>query len=94
VIRRKAVSYKPTVEYLEEAVVNGRRLRPGTEVSIRSERGRFRFVNAQITKSGLTVLNFIGGPSGHEVWRSFYPERVRRVHRVKRTWANREEGAT
>lgn len=90
-ITRKAVGYISTVEYQEEAVANGRQLRPGTEVSIRRERGRFRFVNAQVTKDGKTVLNFIGGPAGHEVWRSFYPERVRRVHRINRTRAKREE---
>lgn len=88
-IRRKAVGYISTVEYLQEAVANGRHLRPGTEVSIRRERGRFRFVNAQVTKEGKLVLNFIGGAAGHEAFRSFYPERVRRVHRINRTWPNR-----
>lgn len=85
--------YKPlvSIDYQYQAVANGRHLVPGTEVSIRGERGRFRFINAQETKAGLTVLNFVGGPSGHEVFRSFYPERVRRVHRLNRTRANRQE---
>lgn len=80
-----------SIDYRYEAVANGRHLVPGTEVSIRGERGRFRFISAQETKAGLTVLNFVGGSSGHEAFRSFYPERVRRVHRLNRTRANREE---
>jgi hypothetical protein len=63
-------------------------LTPGTEVSITNQRGRFRFVNAQTTSQGKLVLNFIGGSSGHEAFRSFYPERVKRVHRIARTRAN------
>ena len=92
ITRRKAVGYKPAVEYLEEAFVNGRHIKPGTEVSITKERGRFRFINASMTSQGRLVLNFVGGASGREALRSFYPERVRRVHRINRTWANREEG--
>lgn len=94
-IRRKAVDYLPAVEYQDEAVANGRRLQLGTEVSIKRERGRFRFVNASTTSDGKTVLHFIGGAAGREVFRSFYPDRVRRVHRINRTWKNRpEEGVT
>ncbi|AVJ50816.1 hypothetical protein SEA_GEMMA_72 [Mycobacterium phage Gemma] len=68
--------------------VNDRKLEPGTEVSIKGERGRFRFVKATTTSQGKTVLDFIGGPAGHEQWRSFYPERVETVHRIARTRAN------
>ncbi|AOT25427.1 hypothetical protein KIP29_gp29 [Mycobacterium phage BabyRay] len=68
--------------------VNERHLEPGTEVSIQGERGRFRFVKASTTSAGKTVLDFIGGPAGHEQWRSFYPERVKTVHRIARTRAN------
>lgn len=94
-IRRKPlVGYKPAVEYQEEAVANGRHLTPGMEVSVRGERGRFRFVNAQVTSAGKTVLNFIGGAPGHEAWRAFYPERIRRVHRINRTRVNRKEAGT
>jgi hypothetical protein len=79
------------VEYLEEAFVNGRHIKPGTEVSISRERGRFRFINATMTSQGQLVLNFVGGAPGREALRSFYPERVRRVHRINRLWANRKE---
>ncbi|WP_084043315.1 DUF7246 family protein [Mycobacterium avium] len=50
--------------------VHGRELVPGTEVSISGERGRFRFVGAT-TSANRLVLDFIGGPAGHECWRSF-----------------------
>lgn len=69
-------------------VVNGRHLTPGTEVSIRGERGRFRFVKAVIKDNGTVWLDFIGGPARYQTWRSFYPERVRRVHRINKTRAN------
>ncbi|QBP31659.1 hypothetical protein SEA_NIKLAS_77 [Mycobacterium Phage Niklas] len=71
-----------------EVVVHGRTLTPGTEVSIRGERGRFRFRSASLTSSGRITCDFIGGPAGHEQWRSFYPERIRTVHRITRTRAN------
>lgn len=71
-----------------EVVVNGRTLEPGTEVSIAGERGRFRFRSAATTSGGRIVCDFIGGPAGHEQWRSFYPERIRTVHRLTRTRAN------
>ncbi|QFG09460.1 hypothetical protein I5H08_gp027 [Mycobacterium phage Yuna] len=71
-----------------EVVVNGRKLDVGTEVSIRGERGRFRFKGAATTGAGRIVCDFIGGPAGHEQWRSFYPDRIRTVHRITRTRAN------
>lgn len=89
-LRRGTVEALIKIEYLNEAVANGRRLIRGTEVSVRGERGRFRFINAQVTSTGKIVLNFVGGVAGHETFRSFYPERVRRVHRLNRTWANRD----
>ena len=63
---------------------NSRKLVVGTEVSITGERGRFRFVKASTTSAGREVFDFIGGPAGREIWRSFYPERVKRVHRIPR----------
>jgi hypothetical protein len=69
-------------------VVNRRTLRRGTEVSIRGERGRFRFLGAVETSTGALWLDFIGGPAKAEKWRSFHPDRVRRVHRINKTRAN------
>ncbi|AYQ98525.1 hypothetical protein I5G71_gp39 [Mycobacterium phage Patt] len=71
-----------------EVRVHGKVLTPGTEVSVRGERGRFRFVKASTTSSGRQVLDFIGGPAGREQWRSFYPERIKTVHRIARTRQN------
>lgn len=71
---------------------NGRELVPGTEVSIKGKRGRFRFVKESTTSEGKTVLDFVGGTTGHEQWHSFYPDRVKTVHRVNRTRANRKRG--
>lgn len=69
----------------QEAVANGRLLAPGTEVSIKGERGRFRFIKRVSRDSGVEWLDFWGGPKGCEAWRSFRVERVRRVHRIPRT---------
>jgi hypothetical protein len=67
-----------------EYTINGRHIGPGSECSIAGERGRFRFVKAVTTQSGAHYLDFIG-PYG---FRSFYPERVRRVHRIMKTRQN------
>lgn len=72
---------------MDEYQVNGRWLTKGTEVSIRGERGRFRFVKAVQTPTALW-LDFVGGKSHYEAWRSFPPERVKRVHRIQKTRAN------
>lgn len=60
--------------------VKGHALEPGTEVSIRGKRGRFRYLRATTTTEGQVVLDFIGGTVGRETWHSFYPDRVSRVH--------------
>jgi hypothetical protein len=86
--RRRPVGPPTGWEISVSYTVNGRRLEPGTEVSIRGERGRFRFVKAVRTAAGAQWLAFIGGPPRHEQWRSFRPERVRTVHRITRTRAN------
>lgn len=62
-----------------------RRLEPGTEVSITGEKGRFRFVNESITSTDKVVYNFVGGIDGHECFRSFYPSKIKRVHRIPKT---------
>jgi hypothetical protein len=67
---------------------NGRTLTKGTEVSIRGQRGRFRFVGHVTHPNGNQWLDFIGGKKGCEAWRSFGPESIRTVHRINRTRAN------
>ncbi|HEX6506303.1 MAG TPA: hypothetical protein VF221_01605 [Chloroflexota bacterium] len=65
-----------------------RKLEPGTEVSITGERGRFRFQGESVTGAGKLVYHFIGGMEGHEQMRSFYPSRIKRVHRINKTRAS------
>lgn len=54
-------------------------LTPGTRVRIVGARGVFEFVKASTASNGAVSLDFIGGTPGHYSWRSFRPERVKRV---------------
>ncbi|UJQ86853.1 hypothetical protein PQE16_gp63 [Arthrobacter phage Reedo] len=69
----------------DHAEANGRHISPGTEVSIRGERGRFRFIKRVTRDDGREWLDFWGGPKGCENWRSFSADRVRRVHRINKS---------
>ncbi|UIW13318.1 hypothetical protein SEA_CREWMATE_67 [Arthrobacter phage Crewmate] len=69
----------------DHAEANGRHITPGTEVSIRGERGRFRFLKRVTRDDGREWLDFWGGPKGCEAWRSFAADQVRRVHRINTT---------
>jgi hypothetical protein len=84
--RRAPLTLPPDWEQHETATVNGRQLVPGTEVSIRGERGRFRFLKRVVRpERGIEWLDFWGGPKGAAQWRSFRPDRVRTVHRIQKT---------
>jgi hypothetical protein len=67
----------------EEIQVNGRNVVVGTELSIIDERGRFKFIKHVKTPTA-EWIDVVGGISGHKSFRSFRPERVKRVH-----WKNR-----
>lgn len=55
---------------------------PGTEFAVAGERGgRFRFLN-HVVADGVEWINCLGGKKGHEMWRSFRPERVTRITRL------------
>lgn len=69
----------------ESIVINGRYVEVGTEVSIQGESGRFRFLRHVVTEAGAEWIDVIGGPAKAEKWRSFRPERVKRVHRIAKT---------
>lgn len=59
----------------ESLRVNGRIIESGTEISVSGEPGRFVF--RWMTGSSLTCW---GGRLGHEMYRSFRIDQVRRVH--------------
>jgi len=66
---------------VEQAVkINGRHVTQGTEISIKGERGRFRFAGRVTTRSGNTWIDAYG-PRGS---RSFDEARVKTVHRKRK----------
>lgn len=78
----------------EEFVINGRHLVRGTEVTIKGERGRFRFLkHVYNPRTDTEWIDVVGGMAGHEMGRSFRPERVKVVHVKKRTRQPREKGS-
>lgn len=74
--------------YLTEIQINGRNVTKGTELKISGERGRFRFVQHVTTNDGKVWIDVFGGPKHMETMRSFYPDRVKRVHYKNQTVAN------
>jgi hypothetical protein len=61
---------------------NGRRVVAGTELSVRGQRGRFRFVAHVTTTAGAEWIDVYGGPDGRAMFRSFAPDKITRVHRT------------
>lgn len=74
--------------YLTEIQINGRNVSRGTELKISGERGRFRFVHQVTTTDGKVWIDVYGGPKHMETMRSFYLDRVKRVHYKNQTVAN------
>jgi hypothetical protein len=85
----KKVTPNPNPSWVEtyEIQINGRNITAGTEVSIRGERGRFRFIKHVKTDKAEWV-DVVGGPKGIRMWRSFRIDSVKTVHRVNKTEAN------
>jgi hypothetical protein len=71
-----------------ETTINGRRVTPGTELSIRGVRGRFRFVQYVEVEGGRSWVDVIGGPANYKLQRSFGVEQVKTVHRIAKTREN------
>lgn len=67
----------------EEMTVNGRKVEIGTEVSIKGEPGRFKFLQ-HVTTPSCEWVDVIGGRKGYVHQRSFRPDRVKTVHRLKK----------
>lgn len=73
----------------DEIQINGRTIVRGTELSIRGESGRFRFIK-HVKAPKAEWIDVHGGKKGYEVWRSFYIDQVKTVHRIARTRKNVE----
>ena len=83
--RRSKPPHDPGWTMFAEWRVNGRILTRGTEAKISGESGRFVFQRAVVNAEGAVWLDFVGGPRGTRMARSFFPERVRTVHRLKKS---------
>lgn len=80
--RKKAVKKdNPSADWeiSYEMQINGRHVEPGTELKIRGERGRFRFIKHVLTAKS-EWIDVWGGPKHGEQWRSFRSDKVQRVH--------------
>lgn len=71
-----------------EMQINGRNVSKGTELKVKGQRGRFRFIKHVLTEEGHEWIDAIGGPKGSEQWRSFRPSEVKTVHIKNQTDAN------
>lgn len=62
-------------------VIHSRNVEKGTELSIQGERGRFHFLR-HVYNPAIDVewIDVVGGKRGVREFRSFRPERVKRVH--------------
>lgn len=69
---------------------NGRKIEPGTELKISGVRGRWRFLHHTRKDDGREWIDVIGGTKGALQWRSFRPERIRTVHRTRKTMTAQE----
>jgi len=80
--RKKAVKQdNPSTDWevSYEMQINGRYVEPGTELKIKGERGRFRFIKHVLTATA-EWIDVWGGPKHAQQWRSFRTEKVARVH--------------
>lgn len=75
------------MEYTTTIKINGREVTPGTELKIRGERGRFRFMKF-VRNGEAEWIDLWGGPSGREQTRSFRVDRVATVHYKNKTDKN------
>lgn len=90
--RRKNTTPRANAHWVitEELVINSRRVVRGTELKIRGERGRFRFLK-HVSAGDKEWIDVYGGLKGHEMLRSFPQERVVRVHRDRQSDAAMSE---
>jgi hypothetical protein len=78
---------------VEESIqVNNQTVVPGTEISVKGERGRFKFLK-KVTTPNTSWVDCIGGRKGYEVYRSFETSKIKTVHRKKTTRPTRNKNA-
>jgi hypothetical protein len=94
VVGRKRKPVAPSIpgpiekwEVSTEIQINGRNVSTGTELKIKGERGRFRFIKHVKTATSEWV-DVWGGPKQAENWRSFHMDKVVRVHSKNQTYQN------
>lgn len=90
-IRELAATVDMDPDWVESdsIVINGHTVTVGTELSIKGERGRFRFIkHISRPRRGIEWIDVWGGPKHSPQLRSFRPERVRTVHRINTTDKN------
>jgi len=79
----------------DEIQINGRMVSVGTELSIKGESGRFRFMKHVKTETS-EWIDVVGGKKGYSTCRSFRVSQVKTVHWKNRTDKNivkeRKEG--
>lgn len=73
-------------------MANGRHIEKGTELSIQGERGRFKFIqHVYNPKSDVEWIDVVGGRKGVKEYRSFRPNRIKRVHYKKKLRPDKPE---
>lgn len=81
----------PTWEISTEIKHNGRIIEPNTEISIKGESGRFLFIKHVKTPT-CEWIDVVGGKNErYKQFRSFRPDRIKRVHYKTKTRANSDK---
>jgi hypothetical protein len=83
--KRNVVSHPESWTVTNEIQVNGRTVSVGTELSIKGESGRFRFMKHVKTQTS-EWIDVVGGKKGYSTCRSFTVDQVKTVH-----WKNRTD---
>jgi hypothetical protein len=81
--QRTTAEVHPDWVISHEMTINGRTVEIGTELSIKGEPGRFRFLKHIKTPTS-EWIDVIGGKQQYQRFRSFRTDSVRTVHRLNR----------
>lgn len=73
----------------EEIQIHGRNVLKGTELSVKGEPGRFRFIKHVKTETKEWV-DVVGGKKGYKTFRSFDISRIKTVHYKNKTRENKK----